>query len=52
MLFSIVNSEIEDNFIIEGETIEDCQGKTIDELIKRGWDMGDCHSVPLDKKGV
>ena len=49
MIFSIVHNEIEDNFIVEGETIKDCQTKTINELIKRGWDMGDCYSVPLDE---
>ncbi len=47
MVFSIVNTKYNDNVIVEGETIEECQAQTIDELTKRGWDMEDCHSVPL-----
>ncbi|KKK54046.1 hypothetical protein LCGC14_3088690 [marine sediment metagenome] len=49
MIFSIVNNKINDNVVVEGETIEDCQTKTMDELAKRGWDMSDCHSVDLTK---
>ncbi len=49
MIFSIVNTVLEDNFIIEAETIEECQSLTRDNLIKRNWDMGDCHSVDLSE---
>ena len=49
MIFSIVHNKIEDNFIVEADTIPECQTKTISGLIKKGWDMGDCHSVPLDE---
>ena len=49
MIFSIVNDKINDNVIVEGETIKECQAKTIDELTKRGWDMADCHSIDLTK---
>jgi len=47
MIFSIVNEKLEDNFIVEGETVKECQLKTIDNLTKRGWNMEDCHSVDL-----
>ncbi len=50
MVFSIVNNKLNDCFIVEGETIEECQNITIDNLIKRGWLMEDCHSVELDKE--
>ncbi len=50
MIFSIVNNEIDDNFIVEGETIEECQAKTIEALTLRGWDMKDCYSMPLEVK--
>ena len=50
MLFSIVNDKNDDNFIVEAETIKECQSQTIDELAKRNWDMNDCYSVPLDKQ--
>ena len=49
MIFSIVNNTLNDNFVIEGETIKKCQEITIGELQKRGWDMADCHSVDLSK---
>ena len=49
MMFSIVHNTIEDCFIVEGETTKECQSKTINGLIERGWDMGDCHSVPLEE---
>lgn len=47
MKYSIVNKKVNDNFIIEGDTITDCQSLTIDELTKRGWDMIDCDPVLL-----
>lgn len=47
MIYSIVNKKLHDNFIIEGDTITDCQSLTIDELAKRGWDMVDCDPVLL-----
>ena len=50
MLFSIINDKLEDNFIVEAETIEDCQNITINNLIKRGWLMEDCHSIDLEKE--
>ncbi len=49
MIFSIVNDKVGDNFIVEGETTKECQSQAFDGLIKRDWDMGDCHSVPLNK---
>lgn len=50
MIFSIVNDKVNDNVIVEGETIKECQEKTFDELAKRGWDMSDCHSVDITKE--
>ena len=49
MLFSIVHNKNEDCFIVEGETAKECQLKTIDGLLERDWDMGDCHSVLLEE---
>ncbi|KKN51767.1 hypothetical protein LCGC14_0619440 [marine sediment metagenome] len=47
MLFSIINDKIDDCVVVEGDTIEECQTKTMEELHKRGWDMSDCHSEEL-----
>ncbi len=49
MMFSIVNDKVGDCVVVEGETITDCQTQTMSELNKRGWDMNDCHSIPLDE---
>ena len=49
MIFSIVNNNVNDNVVIEGETIKDCQDKAFDEISKRGWNMEDCHSIDLTK---
>ena len=49
MIFSIVHNELEDNFIVEKPTIQECQSETMVQLALRGWDMGDCYSVPLDE---
>ena len=50
MKFSIVNNKLDDNFIVEGETTKECQNITIDNPIKRGWLMEDCHSIDLEKE--
>ena len=50
MIFSIVNTVLDDNFIIEAGTIEECQSLTIDNLTKRNWDIKDCYSVDLGKE--
>lgn len=50
LLFSIMNDTVEDCFLVEGQTTKDCQSQTIEGLVQRNWDMGDCRSVALSEE--
>jgi len=38
------HNDFNDNFIVEGETIEECQELTKIELNRRGWESNKCWS--------